>query len=198
MNGTSSLRCWRIFQLILSFSMLFLEISNIILYDSFNLTTDIIWNNEFQLLRDKNRLIIAIICMPTILVSLVLLVYVLFKGEVSVKRDKLIQKADQFKNTKVEVKQSGGFLNRLIGQNINSVLLFAWSLTVILNTILFHKNWNLMCNRLEENERSLTLCNVFIISLVLNIIMFLSCVYITFTKLLYSSHKNKSEISLKE
>ncbi|CAB5217542.1 unnamed protein product, partial [Rhizophagus irregularis] len=51
MNDTITLRRWRIFQLILSTIMLSLEISNIILYDSFNPTTDIKLNNEFQLLR---------------------------------------------------------------------------------------------------------------------------------------------------
>ncbi|CAB4376206.1 unnamed protein product [Rhizophagus irregularis] len=147
MNDTITLRRWRIFQLILSTIMLSLEISNIILYDSFNPTTDIKLNNEFQLLRDKNRYIISIVCLPTILISIALLVYVTIKGEKIVKRVKLIQKADKLKNIEIEVKQSNGLLYKIISRNINSILLFTWSLTVILNTILFHKNRDLLCNR---------------------------------------------------
>ncbi|CAB5395265.1 unnamed protein product [Rhizophagus irregularis] len=191
MNDTITLRRWRIFQLILSTIMLSLEISNIILYDSFNPTTDIKLNNEFQLLRDKNRFIISIVCLPTILISIALLVYVTIKGEKIVKRVKLIQKADKLKNIEIEVKQSNGLLDKIISRNINSILLFTWSLTVILNTILFHKNRDLLCNRLEEKERNSILCNDFIASLVLSILMFLSCIYITFMKLYYSSHDNK-------
>ncbi|RIA92890.1 hypothetical protein C1645_874461 [Glomus cerebriforme] len=201
MTNMNSLRRWRIFQLILSSVILVLEISNIILYESFNPTeTDINWNYEFRTLRDKNKFIIAVVGLPTILASLLLLVYVLFKGENSTKRDKLIKKAELFKNIEAGIKQSNetGSLNRIIGQNISSVLLFAWSLAVILNMILFHKNWDLVCNRLEGKERSSILCNDFIINLVLNITMFFSCIYITFMKLFHSSYKDKTdEINLK-
>ncbi|RGB37237.1 hypothetical protein C1646_695375 [Rhizophagus diaphanus] len=199
MNDTITLRRWRIFQLILSTILLSLEISNIILYDSFSPTTDIKLNNEFELLRDKNRFIISIVCLPTILISIALLVYVIIKGEKTVKRVKLIQKADKLKNIEIEVKQSIGLLDKLISQNMSSILLFTWSLTVILNTILFHKNRDLLCNRLEEKERNSILCNDFIASFVLSILMFLSCIYVTFMKLYYSSQDNKpGEINLKE
>ncbi|GES74378.1 hypothetical protein GLOIN_2v1720613 [Rhizophagus clarus] len=154
MDDTNSFHRLRIFQLILSAIMLSLEISNIILYGSLSPVSDMKWNYEFQLLRDKNRLIISIVCLPTILASLVLLGYVIIKGEKSIKRVKLIQKVNQLKNVEVEVNQSNGLLNRVISQNISSVLLFVWSITVILNTILFHKNWDLMCYRLEESQRS--------------------------------------------
>jgi len=61
--------------------------------------------------------------------------------------------------------------------------------------ILTFKNWDLMCSRLEEKDRIPILCNDFIINLLLNIMMFGSCIYITFMKILHLSPSD--EINLK-